>query len=144
MKFDCSLSFDYTWKSKVIFSYIGAPCTQCCKAVTLATLLLYMLPCFCYPRLPAVLATLMCYIQSWTKYMGETPVFMWNSAVRKNLISIFQQLSASIKIFLIIFIGPLALLTFFWDENKFKFQHMHRSATFLHSIPVISHVLYIS
>ena len=36
-------------------------------------------------------------VQSWKKYMRQTLVFMSDSAIRKNLISIFQQFSASIK-----------------------------------------------
>ena len=35
--------------------------------------------------------------QSWTKYMRQTLVFMWNVAIGKALIAILQQCSASIK-----------------------------------------------
>ena len=37
------------------------------------------------------------YQQSWTKYLGKTLVFMWDSALQKILISIFYQFFASIN-----------------------------------------------
>ena len=41
-------------------------------------------------------------LQSWTKYLRQTLVFMWNSIIRVNFNSIFQQFFASInKIFLL-------------------------------------------
>ena len=36
-------------------------------------------------------------LQSFTKYLRQTLVFMWNGAQAKSIISIFQEIFASIK-----------------------------------------------